>query len=184
VHASNQPVDLHAGTADLAIRYGHGYYEGATSVFLLQDRFAPVSSPALHVRKKSDLSRQPLIHFDWHRPLPVNLTWASWLRAAGINHPGVTTGIRYSEESHAIQAAIAGQGVALVSLLLVQEELKLQLLKIVPGPTLAGLSYHVVTSNSRAASPAAAKVKEWLLGYAQEAPAATSKRPKKSTPRK
>ena len=35
----------------------------------------------------------------------------------------VTSGLRLSEESHAIEAALAGQGVALVSNILVQHEL-------------------------------------------------------------
>jgi LysR family transcriptional regulator, glycine cleavage system transcriptional activator len=180
VHASNQPVDLNAGAADLAVRYGHGYYKGATSTLLLHDRFAPVSSPALRAKNKADIARQTLIHFDWHRPPPVDLRWAGWMQAARIARPNLASGIRYSEESHAIQAAIASQGIALVSLLLVQQELELGLLKVVPGPILEGLSYHLVTSKSRALSPAAAKVKDWLLGQAQKASGETPRPSKKS----
>lgn len=163
IHTSNQPVDLNSGMADLAIRYGHGHYPDTISTLLLKDRLAPVANPALHVSDAFELVDQPLIHFEWHRPLPVDLTWRAWMRAAGIETIDLTSGIKYSEESHAIQAAIAGQGIGLVSLVLVEEELKLGLLKIITGPTLEGLFYHVVLPIRRTSSAATIAVKDWLL---------------------
>jgi LysR family glycine cleavage system transcriptional activator len=75
--------------------------------------------------------------------------------------------VHYSEESHAIQAAVAGQGVALLSLVLVQDELKLGVLEAPVGPTLDGLSYHLVRSAERPNSEAAAAVEKWLLKAAR-----------------
>jgi LysR family glycine cleavage system transcriptional activator len=166
VHASNEPVDLNAGTADLAIRYGYGCYAGTTSTLLLQDCFAPVASPMLHAAKTPDMTQWPLIHFDWHRSLPVDLTWSAWANAANVVHKNISAGIRYSEESHAIQAAVAGQGVALLSLLLVEEELRLGLLTAVSSLTLDGLSYHVLKSNRYPISDAALIVESWLINSA------------------
>lgn len=167
VHASNTPVDLNAGMADLAIRYGHGHYGDVAVTLLLEDRFAPVASPMLLAITNQDASRWPLIHFDWHRPLPVDLTWGAWARAIGRKPSELATGIRYSEESHAIQAAIAGQGVALLSLLLIETELHLGVLRIAAEPTLKGMSYHIVKSHQRPASEAVAIVENWLLQVAK-----------------
>jgi LysR family transcriptional regulator, glycine cleavage system transcriptional activator len=171
VHASNTPVDLEAGTADLAIRYGHGCYKGARTTLLLEDRFAPVAGPGFLTASGQDASQWPLIHFDWHRPLPVDLTWAAWARETGREPSALAAGIRYSEESHAIQAAVSGQGVALLSLLLVEEELRLGLLRIVAGPTLKGMSYHIVKPDRHSVgSGAVSIVEDWLLREARPEP--------------
>jgi LysR family glycine cleavage system transcriptional activator len=72
--------------------------------------------------------------------------------------------VHYSDESHAIQAAIAGQGVALLSLILVQEELKLGVLEAPLEPTLEGLAYFIVRSSDAPHSDAVAAVESWLRG--------------------
>ena len=166
VHASYDPIDLNLGTIDLAIRYGQGRYEDMQSTLLLQDRFAPVASPTLKVTRPQDLSRQTLIHFDWARSTSLDLTWSTWARAAGLPELDVEAGIRYSEESHAIQAAIAAQGVALLSLVLIQEELKLGLLESRLTPVLDGYAYHVVRPMRATRSAAASIVETWLLEQA------------------
>lgn len=166
VHASNEPVDLNAGTADLAIRYGHGHYQGVTTTLLLEDRFAPVASPACLTMMGKDASQWPLIHFDWHRPPSVDLTWNAWARRTGRKPSDLSGGIRYSEESHAIQAAVAGQGIALLSLVLVEDELRIGLLKIVAEPALEGMSYHLVKPAQRPISNAVSTVEDWLLRVA------------------
>lgn len=56
VHASNAPVDLKAGTVDLAIRYGEGHYPGLTATLLLEDQFAPVVSPTIAPMARRDVS--------------------------------------------------------------------------------------------------------------------------------
>lgn len=163
VHASNAPVDLKAGTVDLAIRYGEGHYPGLTATLLLEDRFAPVVSPTIAPMARRDVSQWSLIHFDWHRPPSVALGWDAWARAAGSQPselPG--GGVRYSEESHAIQAAVAGQGIALVSLLLVEEELRLGLLQVAAEPTLPALSYHLLQSSHHPPSEPVSVVERWL----------------------
>jgi LysR family glycine cleavage system transcriptional activator len=166
VHASYEPIDLNLGTIDLAIRYGQGRYEDMHATLLLQDRFAPVASPALQVTTLQALLQRTLIHFDWARPTSLDLTWSAWARAAGLAQLDVAAGIRFSEESHAIQAAIAGQGVALLSLVLIQEELKLGVLESRLTPVLDGHAYYVVRPQRATATPAATTVEAWLLEQA------------------
>jgi LysR family transcriptional regulator, glycine cleavage system transcriptional activator len=168
VHASNLPVDLNAGTADLAIRYGHGHYAGVTATLLLEDHFAPVASPTLLAKIDQDAARWPLIHFDWHRAPPLELTWGAWARKAGRSPSELSGGIRYSEESHAIQAAVSGQGVALLSLLLVEEELRMELLTIVAEPMLQGMSYHLLKPDQHPVSNAVLAVEDWLVRIARQ----------------
>lgn len=104
----------------------------------------------------------PLIHFDWQQPQPLALNWTSWAEAAGQDPADFAGGVRYSEESHAIQACVAGQGVAFISLLLVERELQQGLLAIVCGPVLDGMHYHLLQPRHGKASEAVARVAAWL----------------------
>lgn len=78
-----------------------------------------------------------------------------------------TRATRYSDESHAIQAAVAGHGVALLSDALVREELALGALRICPGPVLDGLGYYVLRADD--AQPHSGSVERWLVEQANSA---------------
>lgn len=160
--ASTTVSDLAAGAADLAVRYGHGPYPQHHAVHLATDRFAPVASPAMGMHTHADLLRQRLIHFDWHQDGPEQPDWPAWLRAADINHDDARAGLRFSDESHAIQAAIAGHGVALLSLTLIQTELERGLLTTPFGPTLPGPGWHLLRHHDVRPRPATQAVWTWL----------------------
>ncbi len=162
VHTSYQAVNLHAGTVDLAIRYGRGNQPGIQATALFQDYFAPVASPTCCIGLDKDMTKWPLIHIDWHSPSYEAVTWNAWAKAAALPPLHLHSGIRYSDGSHALQAAIAGHGVALLSLPLVAEELKQDLLRIAAEPPLAGRHYYLCCSTQRPLSAAAEKVSSWL----------------------
>ncbi|WP_437571711.1 transcriptional regulator GcvA [Sorangium sp. So ce542] len=172
LHASDEPVDLAAGEADAAIRYGRGPYPGLAAEALIADRFAPVCSPGLAVRRPEDLRRAPLLHFEWRRVERDTPTWRLWLERAGL--PGVRDdgGTTFSDEAHAIQAAIAGQGVALLSLVLVADDLESGALVQPFGPALDGYRYHFVHLPGAAAREEIAALRGWL------AAATTGERPR------
>lgn len=166
LHASNAVVDLEAGGIDLALRYGHGPYPGLAATALLEDRFVPVASPRLALRRRADLARHPLIHFEWHRPDPRHPGWPLWLRHTPVEGVDGRRGLHFTEESHAIQAAIAGQGVALLSEALVSAPLAQGTLVVPFGPALPGFIYHLVHRETPALGEAALAVKRWLRAQA------------------
>ncbi|TRW14477.1 LysR substrate-binding domain-containing protein [Glacieibacterium frigidum] len=165
LHAADEVVDLDTGV-DIAIRYGTGPYPGFDVVPLLADRFAPVFNPMLAVETAEDLTRRPLIEFRWRRRHPDNPTWARWFATAGLPEPEEQPSLGFSDESHAIQAAVAGQGIALVSLALVRDELAAGQLVQPFGPSIAGFRHHMLTreGEANAAVNAAAR---WLLSEAE-----------------
>lgn len=162
IQASNSPVDLAGGAADLAVRGGGGHFTGLHARRLLQAGFAPVASPRLKLRKASDVARHPLIHFDWQRGLKSAITWDKWAKAAGVMLD-VSAGARFSEESHAVQAAIAGQGVVLTALPLVREEISMGLLEAPVGPVLGGFDFYVVRPEGDDPRDEVRAVEAWLL---------------------
>jgi LysR family transcriptional regulator, glycine cleavage system transcriptional activator len=168
LQATEEVLDLAPGVVDLAIRYGRGPYPHLDATPLVEDRFAPVASPRLRVRRWSDLARHPRLEFDWHKSDAATPTWSRWSRQAGLRTKlRASAEFRFSDESHAIQAAVAGHGVALISLSLVSEELRAKLLEIPFGPVIEGPTYHLVHSLGRPLSPAASTVKAWLLEEAR-----------------
>ncbi|KRA81895.1 LysR family transcriptional regulator [Lysobacter sp. Root667] len=163
LHASDDPVDLHAGVADAAIRYGHGPYPGLICLPLIDDVFAPVCSPRLGVRVPADLRSQPLLHVEWRHPAARTPSWRGWCERADLRGVEVDAGLRYTDDSHAIQAAIAGQGVALLSLALVADDLASGLLVQPFGPSLEGYRHNLVYPDGGPPGAEVAALRDWLL---------------------
>jgi LysR family glycine cleavage system transcriptional activator len=160
LHTSDEPVDLQGGVAQLAIRYGPGSYPGLNCVPLLPSRFAPVCAPGLDVRDLGQLAQVPLIGFEWFRREGATPDWPLWFERAGC--APLPRQLHFSDEVHAIQAAIAGQGVALINLALVADELRTGLLRQPFGPELAGHPFHLAWPKARDGDPGIAEVRAWL----------------------
>ncbi|MCE9665524.1 LysR substrate-binding domain-containing protein [Halomonas sp. M5N1S17] len=163
IHASEAPLDLSRG-ASLAIRYGMGPYPEHEAEVLANDTFALVASPQLGLSGYEDLQRVRHIDFDWYSPALGLPAWQHWCQAAGGTTADLGASLTFSEESHAIQAAIAGQGVALLSLTLVKAELERGILLVPFGPRLPGLRYHLIRHRRFAGHAALERVAEWLRG--------------------
>ncbi|OWQ85691.1 LysR family transcriptional regulator [Roseateles aquatilis] len=166
LQASDDVVDLRSTAIDIAIRYGRGPYTGLSVEPLFTDQFAPVANPRLGVLSPEDLARVPLIRFDWRRAQPENPTWERWFAAAGRRRPPQAAQLRFSDEGHAIQAAVAGHGIALVSLPLVAEELAAGHLVQPFGPMIEGHTYHLAMHADRSPSAAVVAVAAWLRAHA------------------
>lgn len=163
IHASEAPLDLSRG-ASLAIRYGMGPYPEHEAEVLAEDAFALVASPQLGLASYEDLRTVRHIVFDWHCSTLGLPSWQHWCQAAGGTIADLGASLTFSDESHAIQAAIAGQGVALLSLTLVKAELERGVLQVPFGPRLPGLRYQLIRHRRFAGHAALEWVAEWLRG--------------------
>jgi LysR family glycine cleavage system transcriptional activator len=142
LHVSDAVVDLRPGGIEAAIRYGKGPI--ASSAVLCNDAFAPVCSPMLKIKTLTDLRRATLIHIDGRRrpqPLP---DWRRWCDKAKAGQIDTTKGQHFPDSLLAVQAAMAGQGVAIVSLVLVSDALRAGLLVAPFRVFLPGDAYHFV----------------------------------------
>lgn len=159
--ASNELASVAHGEVDIAIRYGGGVYPGHVVELLWQDVFAPVSNPLLGVDGVAGLGTVPLIAFKWERPTPRNPTWERWSRKAGVAIPADAGFLHFSDETHAIQAAVAGQGIGLLSTLLVAPELASGALVERFGPRMAAHGYYLLTRPD-SANAAVDAVAAWI----------------------
>ena len=124
-------VKLDAGEADIAIRYARSAPHGASHE-IFRDQFYPVCSPKLLARgpsihHASDFKGYPLIHFDWFANDPTSPNWTRWFEMASVGDPrarqGCEIALSFREELHAIEAVLAGQGIALCSDVIVADDL-------------------------------------------------------------
>ena len=165
LHASDDLIDLQAGEADAAIRYGTGRYPGLTALPLLRDNFAPVCSPHMGLRNPEELPRFTLIHFEWGAAAAKATvpSWQVWKERAGLDPLDAEAGITFNDESSAIQAVIAGQGAALLSLALVASELASGALIQPFGPVLEGSRYDLVYPAGAEIRPPVAVLRNWIM---------------------
>ena len=162
-HSSTSLVDVRGAMADCAIRYSMQADESLESTLLWRDRFVLVASPALRLQSPEDLAGLTLFHIEnRHVPTPEP-DWQHWKETFGPAELAVQAGIRFDDETHAIQAAIAGQGVLLASELLIQYPLAQGLLHIALPGALPGGNYYFVTSAEKATRRDVQQFKHWLI---------------------
>lgn len=171
LQTSNDVVDLNRQTVDLAIRYGKGNYPGLIVCKLMSDVFMPVYSPHLlnekhPIKEPGDLVHHPLLHFEWIHFGTDAPDWKNWFRLTGLNTIDPNCGIKFNEESLAIQAAIAGQGVALCSKVHVADDVALGILVQPFEVWLDGFTYSAVYLENHPKEMLILKFLDWLVEVA------------------
>ena len=165
-------LDLRTGQADVAIRYVRGSPAHGAAREVFCDRYAPVCSPALlaaggGIRRAADLLCYPLIHFDWARPDPDVPNWQHWLARAreaepDLPHATAPWTLSFREELHAIDAVIAGQGMAICSDIVVGRELRSGALVRAHELSLPGYTYFLVWPPDHARQTDIATFCQWV----------------------
>jgi LysR family glycine cleavage system transcriptional activator len=126
-------LDLHAGDADVAIRYAPAVPRDGVAMRLFTDTFWPICSPRLlsngRLKRVSELKRHVLIHCWWSPADAEAPTWQRWLAAARAKWQDVPgfdemQHLSFREELHAIDAMIDGQGIGMCSDALIARELR------------------------------------------------------------
>lgn len=125
---------------DIAIRYGQGPYEGLDATPLFDESFGAYLSPSLFSpdQKLEDLT---LIETAWQQDMLTDINWKEWLKVANVAATNPTI-VHFDEEEHVLQAAIAGQGIALASSILAADLVHRNLLSLYrPEIQLKGAAY-------------------------------------------
>ncbi|GBD46812.1 transcriptional regulator GcvA [Methylopila sp. Yamaguchi] len=171
-------VDFSRDEADCAIRFGAGSYSGLHSEILLSDYVVPVCSPAL-LRGPfplDDISRLPahvLLHDDGAAIDASAPDWRTWLKTEHVEGIDLTRGPRFDQALMAIEAAIAGQGIALARSTLVSDDLANgRLIHPFGEPRKVLHSYHFVCRPHRLHTPRIQLFLNWLREEAAASAAA------------
>ncbi len=173
IDGTDRLVDLTRDEADVALRYGPGGYEGVRVDWLFNRVNTPVCSPALlegahPLRAPQDLRHHSLLHVEWKE---AEASWRMWLLAAGLADIDPTRGPRFTMEAMAVQAALDGHGVALVSNVLVADELAAGRLVSPFDPGLSkpmSFSHYLLTPKDGTNRPKIAAFRDWMLEETRE----------------
>jgi DNA-binding transcriptional LysR family regulator len=156
--------ELALAEADLSIRFGAGAWPGQRAAKLFAEEAFPVCSPACLARHPAlatgDLAAADLLHMAESRS--PWFTWESWLAAEGSGLRTPPRRLIYPTYPLLLQAALAGEGVALGWRGLVDELVaEGRLVALRPGIARADRGYFLCLPE--AATAAARAVAEWLL---------------------
>lgn len=112
--ASLKIMDFTRDAIDVAIRFGANSTAGHYALPLAQEWVAPVMTPELAQRftTPESLTDATLIHDDSISFMKPPSDWQAWFRCVGIDF-AASHGPRFSQADHAVDAALAGVGVAL-----------------------------------------------------------------------
>jgi len=129
IDATMQVTDFKIQDTDLCIRYGLGNYPGLYVEEILRETIFPVCSPDLVDCNNladcpSEMLKHTLIHDDSTVEDDSAPNWTMWLRAAGLEPRGGMPALHFNNNALAIEAAVAGRGVALARSVIAEEDLK------------------------------------------------------------
>jgi LysR family glycine cleavage system transcriptional activator len=167
------PTDFARENVDLAIRHGPGpSWPGLHADPLFPHIVFPVCSPALleagpTLRTPADLAQFTLLHEDtWADSLGRlhDIPWSAWLAAVGAGDVDASRGLHFAQTHMSLQAAMAGQGVALANQVLAGEDLRAgRLVRPLPQEVVADSSYWFVCPEGSVAQPRLAAFRAWVL---------------------
>lgn len=163
VQTTARLTDFARDDVDLAIRFGGGHYPGLHVVQLFQPKDIVVCSPSLlkrgpPIRTFADLKHHTLLHDDSHR------AWIRWLDATGVKGINPRQGIICGDRNSMLQAALAGQGVALASAVFAEGELAAgRLVKVFTNEVATEFAIYAVCLPRRLNDPIVSGTIDWLV---------------------
>ena len=168
-------VDLDTTDVDLAIRYSAGVSDAAAKA-LFGEELVLVASPALlrsgpAVRSPADAARYTLIETgDVHRmPQLEWLSWQRWFAANGCDQLQPPRWLYFNYAHQIVQAALAGQGLALARMPLIADALASgDLVEVLPGHRIdSPLAYWLMVGPRSAQRPEIKAFCAWLQVQAE-----------------
>lgn len=162
VATSYQLADFKRDEVDVALRYGRGPWSDLYSERLFESCVFPVCAPSLSegdagLREPADLARATLLHDVTHG------YWIRWLEEAGVNGVDARSGLVLEDSNVLLQAAIEGQGVALMPEPLVDADLRAgRLVRLFDTAIALDVTFHIVCRRERLDDPLLAPFIAWL----------------------
>ncbi|MPV65897.1 LysR substrate-binding domain-containing protein [Burkholderia sp. BE17] len=163
VETGNALADLERDARiDLAIRATSRTFPALREIALIDEYFGAYAAAGFDAHRSDE--RLDLIETVWDTPLPVSIDWASWCRAASRETWLERAVFRhYDDEQYALQAVLLGQGVALLSSVLVAEHVERgALMPIEPSVRLDGARFVALCRPGREREPQVRRFLDWL----------------------
>ncbi len=160
---STHLTDFSREAVDLVLRYGRGDWPGLKAEKFMTEDVFPVCSPALlegsnPLLRPQDLRHYTLLHDDYFED------WRKFLLAAGVTDIDYNRGPVYEDSGNLLQAAAAGEGVALGRSALAADDLAAgRLVKPFDISLPIEYAYYVVAPESSWDRPKVAAFRDWVI---------------------
>jgi LysR family glycine cleavage system transcriptional activator len=168
ISTTNRLIDFARDRIDLAIRHGLGRYPGLFTERLVDDDLIVVCSPRLigdkkqRIRDADDLRQFAFLHEEH------NDDWRLWLAAAGVEGIDWPAGPVLSDSKAVINAAVAGDGMALLRESMIRSELRTgRLIRPLPARLKVDLAYYLVHPLGALDRREVGLFRQWLLEQAR-----------------
>ena len=174
VDSTDELADFARDDVDVALQYCKPVERRLHSVLLFAEQVSPVCSPALMeggrpLRVASDLRHHTLLH-----DAMTDVTWSDWLRAADAADVDASAGPVVSHSALTVDAALAGEGIALGRSPLVADDLATgRLVRPFETALVSSWGYYVICLPDRAAEPKIRAFRDWVLHEAKASEAMT-----------
>ena len=179
VSATLDQLDLERSHIDLAVRFLP--IAKATGTPLFEESVVPVCAPALArdperpLNTPADLAQHTLLTLDTLHEGALTSDWAPWFEVMGLGDVRMRNSLRFSNYGDAIAAAVAGQGVAIGRVPLLDEFLRDgRLVTPLHGPAASRRGYFLIRSARAGDNPDAGDFMAWLAEAALAARRAPS----------
>jgi len=174
ISATLEVIDLQRSQIDMAVRFcpiGDG--EGPP---LFEESLLPVCAPQLAadrsrpLKEPADLVHHTLLAVDMPQSQGLAPDWAPWIKVMGLPELRMKNTMHFSQYTDAIAAAVAGQGVAIGRMPLLNELLRDgRLVAPFRGGAASMRAYFVVFGAHAADNPDAQDFARWLRAEAETA---------------
>ena len=174
IQANDKEVNFRKDRIDVAIVHSHIHNGKHVQVPLLKDKVFPVCSPAFanehNLTQPQQLKHLPLLNDDseWRFFSPY-AEWEQWLSTARVDGVKPSKGVSFNRGDLAIQAAVAGQGVALGRTPLVMDDIQQgRLIKPFEEELDMGNCYLFVCPEEYRRRPEVEQFLQWLIKECHE----------------
>ena len=161
LHAQDEIVDLAAGEADAAIRFGTIPASGLHATKLCNVWLRPVASPG-YLAGIDDLSSGQFLGDRRGETDGTGFSWQAWSSATGTPPPPDGSITYFDRADLMLQAAISGAGIALGRALIVETDVAAGFLAHAGAQVQLETAYWLVATREVAQTPAFKNLSRWL----------------------
>ncbi len=169
--------DFEKEAVDVAILYGDGHWPDLTALPLCGEELIPLCHPDLLTSFSNppvyaDLKDQTLIHITTRLD-----AWPYWLEQVGANGIDSAAGPKFEHFTMAVQAAIAGLGIALLPSFVAEDEQKAgRLVQPFDARVISPKGYFIACDKNRSRIEKISYFMDWLNSMKEELPYSVSEK--------
>lgn len=167
VDATSRVADLAGGECDVALRWTQREMTEPGARLISNHPVHPVAAPGYAATLETPVAPADLLGLTLLNEDDGAL-WRRWFAAAGVENAALPGRAGRIGSLMAIEAAIAGQGVALASAELAAKDLAEERLVRLVEIGVAFGGYHVILAPGAAPNGPAARFRDWLLGATED----------------